>query len=229
MLSILSNLIPLRNGGGYYQTIFGINFVNVVYFFVTKPSNDADPLKIIVTSLATVLTSTMTMRVILLVRGSLAAGGSFHGSSAPTSGNSASLSGGGVGHTGSGSGAGNRAPGSAPFHITASGPGPAVSSMIGGRSMRTSKDLSSPVPGTGPISRSSNAGNGGMGGMNNTNKMSQPTFAVPHPGDDLDYEGTYAIDADADVKTGDVADEVDVWERNKEGAGKRTEAWEQRR
>lgn len=173
----------------------------------------------------------MTMRVILLVRGSLAAGGSFHGSSAPntTGQQSGSMSGGGVG-VGAGS-TGNR---SAPFHITASGPGPAV------RGMRTSKDLSSSSPahgtgtgtgtGAGVVSRASNVGNNGgagVGGMNN--KMSQPTFAVPRPGDDLEYEPSYGdMDAGVDVKAGDVADEVDVWERNKEDAPrKRTEAWEQ--
>lgn len=54
----------------------------------------------------------MTMRVILLVRGPLAMGGSFHGSTAPTS----SMSGG----TGAGGGSRNA---TGPFHITAGGPG----------------------------------------------------------------------------------------------------------
>lgn len=205
------------------QTIFGINFVNVIYFFVTKQSNDADPLKIIVTSLATVLTCTMTMRVILLVRGSLVAGGSFHGSTIGHSSVSAS------GGTGAVRNANTSVNG--PFHITASGPG------SGARHGGKPGGIASPP-------RPSNGGS--VGGA----KYSQPTFAVPRPEDAYDngkYSygggGGYGPDGpvvDVDIKAADVADEVDdrVWQRTKEDegglqvigpqneTGRRKEAWE---
>ncbi|KAF8310264.1 hypothetical protein DL93DRAFT_2038843, partial [Clavulina sp. PMI_390] len=69
-----------RDGLNLYFTIFFVNIVNTIYYFSTKPHDTADPIRLIVSTLATALTCTMTMRVILLVRGSLVNGGSFHGS-----------------------------------------------------------------------------------------------------------------------------------------------------
>lgn len=196
------------------QTIFGINFINLIYFFVTKPKNDADPLRIIVSSLATVLTTTMTMRIILLVRGSLAAGGSFHGSTAPTS----SMSGGG-GNTHNGTSGGQG------FHIT----GGANSAAGGGRSKGTNNAVPS-IPG----SRGGNANSNnpiGVGAGETKNKMSQPTFAIArHPrgvGSD-GGDGVYDVDVeDVDVyhtgegKKGTLGglggmEEEEVWQGDKQ-------------
>ena len=55
--------------------------VNMIFWFVASPNSDRDTIKTIVTSMAAVLTTTMTLRNILSVRGSLAQGGSFAGSS----------------------------------------------------------------------------------------------------------------------------------------------------
>lgn len=55
--------------------------VNMIFWFVASPNSDRDTIKTIVTSMAAVLTTTMTLRIILSVRGSLAQGGSFAGSS----------------------------------------------------------------------------------------------------------------------------------------------------
>jgi hypothetical protein len=69
--------------------------VNMLFWFIMKPTGDSDPVKTIVTrsvysycpeelfyllsfdSMATVLTASMTLRIILSVRGSLNMGGSF--------------------------------------------------------------------------------------------------------------------------------------------------------
>lgn len=55
--------------------------VNMLFWLIAKPTDDRDTIKTIVTSMAAVLTTTMTLRIILSVRGSLASGGSFAGSS----------------------------------------------------------------------------------------------------------------------------------------------------
>jgi hypothetical protein len=55
--------------------------VNMLFWFIATPSDFRDTIKTIVTSMAAVLTTTMTLRIILSVRGSLAHGGSFAGSS----------------------------------------------------------------------------------------------------------------------------------------------------
>ena len=55
--------------------------VNMIFWFVATPTGIEDTIKTIVTSMAAVLTTTMTLRIILSVRGSLAQGGSFAGSS----------------------------------------------------------------------------------------------------------------------------------------------------
>ena len=60
--------------------------VNMIFWFVITPTGDIDPVRTIVTSMAAVLTASMTMRIILAVRGSLVSGGSFavSSSSQPT-------------------------------------------------------------------------------------------------------------------------------------------------
>lgn len=51
--------------------------VNMLFWFIIKPTGDEDPIKTIVTSMAAVLTTSMTLRIILSVRGKLDYGGSF--------------------------------------------------------------------------------------------------------------------------------------------------------
>lgn len=63
------------------KAIWIVNMINMLFWFIAKPSNNADTIKTIVTSMAAVLTTTMTLRIILSVRGSLVRGGSFAGSS----------------------------------------------------------------------------------------------------------------------------------------------------
>ncbi|KAI5117361.1 hypothetical protein M0805_002475 [Coniferiporia weirii] len=74
--------LMLRDGLNLYGAIWIVNMTNMVFWFVAKPTDDRDTIKTIVTSMAAVLTTTMTLRIILSVRGSLASGGSFAGSSA---------------------------------------------------------------------------------------------------------------------------------------------------
>lgn len=51
--------------------------VNMLFWFIITPTGPEDPVRTIVTSMAAVLTASMTMRIVLSVRGSLAQGGSF--------------------------------------------------------------------------------------------------------------------------------------------------------
>lgn len=51
--------------------------VNMLFWFIISPTGIDDPIKTIVTSMAAVLTTSMTLRIILSVRGSLSYGGSF--------------------------------------------------------------------------------------------------------------------------------------------------------
>ncbi len=51
--------------------------VNMLFWFIMKPTGIDDPVKTIVTSMAAVLTTSMTLRIILSVRGTLVHGGSF--------------------------------------------------------------------------------------------------------------------------------------------------------
>ena len=51
--------------------------VNMLFWFIAQPTDTHDTIKTIVTSMAAVLTTTMTLRIILSVRGSLKNGGSF--------------------------------------------------------------------------------------------------------------------------------------------------------
>jgi len=74
--------LMLRDGLNLYGAIWVVNMVNMLFWFIITPTGPADSIKTIVTSMAAVLTTTMTMRIVLSVRGSLVAGGSFAGSSA---------------------------------------------------------------------------------------------------------------------------------------------------
>lgn len=69
--------LMLRDGLNLYGAIFLVNLTNVIFWFVITPTGPQDSIKTIVTSIAAVLTASMTLRIILSVRGSLAQGGSF--------------------------------------------------------------------------------------------------------------------------------------------------------
>jgi hypothetical protein len=53
---------------------------NVLFWFIITPTGADDPIRTIITSLAAVLTTTMTLRIILGVRGPLQQGGTYSGS-----------------------------------------------------------------------------------------------------------------------------------------------------
>ncbi|KAG6333358.1 hypothetical protein ID866_5734 [Astraeus odoratus] len=91
--------LMLRDHLNLYGTIFFVNLVNVLFYFIMTPTGSDDPIKTIVTSMAGVLTATMSMRIILGVRGPLENGGIFSvtGSGNVSSGISGSLSGTAVG------------------------------------------------------------------------------------------------------------------------------------
>ncbi|KAG8214860.1 hypothetical protein J3R82DRAFT_10026 [Butyriboletus roseoflavus] len=90
--------LMLRDNLNLYGAILLVNLVNVLFYFIMTPTGYDDPIKTIVTSMAGVLTATMSMRIVLGVRGSLENGGTFSASgSGSSSGASASLSGTGVG------------------------------------------------------------------------------------------------------------------------------------
>ncbi|KAI0785233.1 hypothetical protein C8Q75DRAFT_723082 [Abortiporus biennis] len=69
--------LMLRDGLNLYGAIWFVNMVNMLFWFIIKPTGIEDPVKTIVTSMAAVLTTSMTLRIILNVRGTLAHGGSF--------------------------------------------------------------------------------------------------------------------------------------------------------
>ncbi|KZO96528.1 hypothetical protein CALVIDRAFT_598443 [Calocera viscosa TUFC12733] len=75
----------LRDGLNLYGAIWIVNMVNFLFWVIAQPTDDADTIKTIVTSMCAVLTTTMTLRVILSVRGSLAEGGSYAGQSTGSS------------------------------------------------------------------------------------------------------------------------------------------------
>lgn len=72
--------LMLRDGLNLYGSILIINLVNVLYWFFIRSSGISDTIKTIVTSMAAVLTTSMTLRIVLSVRGTLVAGGTFAGS-----------------------------------------------------------------------------------------------------------------------------------------------------
>jgi len=71
--------LMLRDGLNLYAAILVVNMVNVVFWFIIRPDSISDSIRTIVTSMAAVITTTMTLRIILSVRGSLFHGGSFAG------------------------------------------------------------------------------------------------------------------------------------------------------
>ncbi|KAH8825401.1 hypothetical protein DL96DRAFT_1613075 [Flagelloscypha sp. PMI_526] len=86
--------LMLRDGLNFYGAIWIVNMVNMLFWFIVTPTDTADTIKTIVTSMAAVLTTSMSMRIVLSVRGGLAQGGSFALSGATSS----------TGHTSSRSG-----------------------------------------------------------------------------------------------------------------------------
>ncbi|KAF8497325.1 hypothetical protein JB92DRAFT_1031386 [Gautieria morchelliformis] len=73
--------LMLRDGLNLYGAVWIVNMVNMFFWFIVTPTGPEDTIRTIVTSMAAVLSITMTMRIILSVRGSLSDGGSFAGSS----------------------------------------------------------------------------------------------------------------------------------------------------
>lgn len=69
--------LMLRDGLNLYAAIWLVNMTNMLFWFIMKPTGVEDPVKTIVTSMAAVLTTSMTLRIILSVRGSLKDGGSY--------------------------------------------------------------------------------------------------------------------------------------------------------
>ncbi|EJD37232.1 hypothetical protein AURDEDRAFT_116916 [Auricularia subglabra TFB-10046 SS5] len=78
--------LMLRDGLNLYGAIALVQLVNVLFWFIARPTDEKDTIKTIVTSMAAVLTTTMTLRIILSVRGSLAQGGAYAGTSSAGSG-----------------------------------------------------------------------------------------------------------------------------------------------
>lgn len=91
--------LMLRDGLNLYGSIWIVNMVNMLFWFIVQPTDDKDTIKTTVTSMAAVLTTTMTLRIILSVRGSLAQGGTYAGSTVNSSnrGTTHNLSGGAAG------------------------------------------------------------------------------------------------------------------------------------
>lgn len=69
--------LMLRDGLNLYGAIWIVNMANMLFWFIIKPTGISDPVRTVVTSMAAVLTTSMTLRIILSVRGPLAKGGSF--------------------------------------------------------------------------------------------------------------------------------------------------------
>lgn len=69
--------LMLRDGLNLYGAIWLVNMVNMMFWFIMKSTGEDDPVKTIVTSMAAVLTTSMSLRIVLSVRGSLEHGGSF--------------------------------------------------------------------------------------------------------------------------------------------------------
>ncbi|CAA7261491.1 unnamed protein product [Cyclocybe aegerita] len=69
--------LMLRDGLNLYGAIWIVNMANMLFWFIITPTGESDPIKTIVTSMAAVLTTSMTLRIILSVRGTLEHGGSF--------------------------------------------------------------------------------------------------------------------------------------------------------
>ena len=69
------------------QAILLVNLANTLFWFIIRPTGIDDPIRTIVTSMAAVLTTSMSLRIVLSVRGTLEHGGTFalSNSSAATS------------------------------------------------------------------------------------------------------------------------------------------------
>ncbi|KZT12011.1 uncharacterized protein LAESUDRAFT_719972 [Laetiporus sulphureus 93-53] len=78
--------LMLRDGLNLYFAVWLVNMVNMFFWFIIKPTGVSDPIRTIVTSMAAVLSSSMTMRIILAVRGPLTNGGRYAGSKVARSG-----------------------------------------------------------------------------------------------------------------------------------------------
>jgi len=72
--------LMLRDGLNLYGSIWAVNMINMLFWFIANPTDASDPIKTIITSMTAVLTTSMSLRIILLVKGPLAQGGSFQGS-----------------------------------------------------------------------------------------------------------------------------------------------------
>jgi hypothetical protein len=83
--------LMLRDGLNLYGAVWLVNMVNMLFWFIIKPTGEDDPIRTIVTSIAAVLTTSMTLRIVLSVRGSLEYGGSFAHTNASSSQNSRSV------------------------------------------------------------------------------------------------------------------------------------------
>ncbi|KAF7422581.1 hypothetical protein PC9H_010737 [Pleurotus ostreatus] len=80
--------LMLRDGLNLYGSVWGVNMVTTLFWFIMKPTGPEDPIKTIITSMAAVLTTSMTLRIILNIRGPLSNGGTF----TPTSSSAANTS-----------------------------------------------------------------------------------------------------------------------------------------
>ncbi|KAF8635996.1 hypothetical protein AX15_000158 [Amanita polypyramis BW_CC] len=69
--------LMLRDGLNLYAAIWLVNMTNMLFWFIIQPEDERDTAKTIVTSMTAVLTTSMTLRIILSVRGPLDYGGSF--------------------------------------------------------------------------------------------------------------------------------------------------------
>ncbi|KAH9049859.1 hypothetical protein EDB84DRAFT_1390148 [Lactarius hengduanensis] len=78
--------LMLRDGLNLYGAIWFVNMVNMIFWFVIKPNSSGDTIKTVVTSMTAVVTTTMTLRIILSVRGTLHYGGSFTGTGSTSTG-----------------------------------------------------------------------------------------------------------------------------------------------
>ncbi|OCH91852.1 hypothetical protein OBBRIDRAFT_701408, partial [Obba rivulosa] len=69
--------LMLRDGLNLYAAVWLVNMINMLFWFIITPTGPEDPIRTIVTSMTAVLTTSMTMRIILCVRGTLKRGGGF--------------------------------------------------------------------------------------------------------------------------------------------------------
>jgi hypothetical protein len=181
--------LMLRDGLNLYGAIWIVNMVNMLFWFIVKPTDDRDTIKTTVTSMAAVLTTTMTLRIILSVRGSLAQGGNYAGSTVNSSNRATTHNLSGAGAAGTGVGA----RGGPSTHATsAAGPqsfGPTASSFQPGGQDRSTNVISI---------------NAGPGGLNTTRAghpytLEEMRTKAEWAGDASDIDGKSSV---ADGKEG---------------------------